>query len=154
MPALKTTYRVDPYKNFKFRVRVDGRQVAGVSKVNMSAVKRAEFYEAAGKNQDKRSAEQTKFEPITLERGVTYNPDFANWANKMNGTRSRSGSKLKDIRKDITIQLYDEAGKLTASYKLTNAWVSKIESVELNAKANEVAIETIELEHEGIDTTK
>ena len=151
MATIKNTSRFDPYKNFKFRVMIDGKPVAGVSKVNLPSVKRSVSKNVAAKNKMDNSPGSIKFEPVTLERGVTHDPEFANWAKTMTAKRSGSDVKLKNTRKDITIELYDETGKLAASYKLTNAWISKIESSDLNAKGNEVAIDTIELQHDGID---
>ena len=151
MATIKNTSRFDPYKNFKFRVIIDGKPVAGVSKVNLPAVKKSAPKEDAAKNKKHSSPGSIKFESVTLERGVTHDPEFANWANSLFAKRSGSDLKLKNIRKDITIELYDETGKLAASYKLTNAWISKFESSDLNAKGNEVAIETIELQHDGIE---
>ena len=150
MDTIKNTSRFDPYKNFKFRVMIDGKPVAGVTKVTLPSVKRSVPENVAPKNKKDNSPGSIKFEPVTLERGVTHDPEFANWAKTTVMKRSGPDTKLKDIRKDISIELYDEKGKLAASYKLTNAWISKFESSDLNAKANEVAIETIELQHDGI----
>ena len=151
MATIKNTSRFDPYRNFKFRVIFDSKPVAGVSKVNLPAIERSASKKDAAKNINERSPGSPKFEPVTLERGVTHDPEFANWAKTMVMKRSGSDLKAKNIRKDVTIELYDESGKLAASYKLTNAWISKFESTDLNATANEVAIETIELQHDGIE---
>jgi phage tail-like protein len=146
--------RFDPYKNFKFRVRWDGKIVAGVSKV--SALKRStevvEHREGGDPSTKRKSPGQTKYEPITLERGVTHDPEFEAWANKVWNFGAGSGSEvsLADFRKDIIIELLNEAGDIVLSYKVYRCWVSEYQALpELDASANAVAIQTLKLENEG-----
>lgn len=146
--------RFDPYKNFKFRVKWDGRYVAGVSKV--SALKRTtevvEHREGGDPSSTRKSPGQSKYEAITLERGVTHDTEFEKWANKVWNYGSGLGSEvsLKDFRKDIIIEVYNEAGQLAMAYKVYRCWVSEYQAIpDLDAKANEVAIQTIKLENEG-----
>ena len=146
--------RFDPYKNFKFRVRWDGRYVAGVSKVG--ALKRStemvEHREGGDPSTVRRSPGQTKYEPITLERGVTHDPEFEQWANKVWNWGSGLGSEvsLADFRKDLIIELYNEAGQLVQAYRVFRCWVSEYQALpELDASANAVAIQTLKLENEG-----
>jgi len=146
--------RFDPYKNFKFRVRWDGRYVAGVSKI--SALKRTtevvEHREGGDPSSTRKSPGQSKYEAITLERGVTHDTEFEKWANKVWNYGSGLGSEvsLKDFRKDIIIEVYNEAGQLAIAYKVYRCWVSEFQAIpELDANANEVAIQTIKLENEG-----
>jgi phage tail-like protein len=146
--------RFDPYKNFKFRVRWDGKIVAGVSKV--SALKRStevvEHREGGDPSTKRKSPGQTKYEPITLERGVTHDPEFEAWANKVWNFGAGSGSEvsLADFRKDIIIELLNEAGDIVLSYKVYRCWVSEFQALpELDASANAVAIQTLKLENEG-----
>ena len=146
--------RFDPYKNLKFRVKLDNRYVAGVSKV--SALKRTtevvEHREGGDPSTVRRSPGQTKYEPITLERGVTHDPEFEQWANKVWNFGSGLGAEvsLKDFRKDIIIELYNEAGQLAVAYKVYRCWVSEFQAQpDLDANANAVAIQTIKLENEG-----
>ena len=146
--------RFDPYKNFKFRVKWDGRYVAGVSKV--SALKRTtevvEHREGGDPSSARKSPGRTKYEPITLERGVTHDTEFEKWANKVWNFGSGLGSEvsLRDFRKNLIIELYNEAGQLAISYKVFRAWVSEFQSLpDLDANANAVAIQSIKLEHEG-----
>ncbi|MBW7881369.1 MAG: phage tail protein [Caldilineaceae bacterium] len=148
------TNRFDPYKNFKFRVKWDGRYVAGVSKV--SALKRTtdpvEHREGGDPSTVRKSPGQTKFDPITLERGVTHDIEFEIWANKVWNFGSGLGAEvsLKDFRKDIIIEMYNEAGQLAISYKVFRCWVSEYTAMpELDASANAVAIQSIVLQHEG-----
>ena len=146
--------RFDPYKNFKFRVKWDGRYVAGISKV--SSLKRTtevvEHREGGDPSTSRKSPGRTKFEAITLERGVTHDTEFEKWANKVWNFGAGLGSEvsLKDFRKDLIIELYNEAGQLAISYKVFRAWVSEFQSLpDLDANANAVAIQTLKLENEG-----
>ena len=146
--------RFDPYKNFKFRVKWDGKYVAGISKV--SALKRTtevvEHREGGDPSSTRKSPGQSKYEAITLERGVTHDTEFEKWANKIWNYGSGLGSEvsLQDFRKDIIIEVYNESGQLAIAYKVFRCWVSEYQAVpDLDAKANEVAIQTIKLENEG-----
>jgi phage tail-like protein len=146
--------RFDPYKNFKFRVKWDGRYVAGISKVG--ALKRTtelvEHREGGDPSAVRKSPGQSKYEAITLERGVTHDTEFEKWANKVWNYGSGLGSEvsLKDFRKDIIIEVYNEAGQLALAYKVYRCWVSEFQAIpELDASANAVAIQTLKLENEG-----
>jgi phage tail-like protein len=148
--------RFDPYKNFKFRVKWDGRYVAGVSK--MSALKRTtevvKHREGGDPSSSRKSPGRHEFEPVTLERGVTHDTEFVKWANKVWNFGSGLGSEtsLQDFRKDVVIELYNEAGQLAVAYRLFRCWVSEYQSLpEMDANANAVAIQTLKLEFEGLD---
>jgi phage tail-like protein len=146
--------RFDPYKNFKFRVKWDGRYVAGVSKVG--ALKRTtdmvEHREGGDPSTSRKSPGRTKFEAITLERGVTHDTEFEKWANKVWNFGSGLGAEvsLKDFRKDIILEIYNEAGQLALAYKVYRCWVSEFQALpDLDANAAVVAIQHIKLENEG-----
>jgi phage tail-like protein len=146
--------RFDPYKNFKFRVKWDGRYVAGVSKVG--ALKRSievvEHREGGDPSTARKSPGRVKFEAITLERGVTHDSEFEKWANKVWNFGSGLGAEvsLKDFRKDIIIEVYNEAGQLALAYKVFRCWVSEFQAqADLDANANAVLIQSIKLENEG-----
>jgi phage tail-like protein len=148
--------RFDPYKNFKFRVKFAGNPdyVAGISKV--SALKRTtqivEHREGGDPSTVRKSPGQTKYEPITLERGVSHDTEFEKWANKVwnFGAGPGAESSLADFRKDIIIDVFNEAGQKVLSYKVYRCWVSEYQALpDLDASANAVAIQTIKLEHEG-----
>ena len=146
--------RCDPYKNFKFGVKWDGRYVAGISKVG--ALKRTtelvEHREGGDPSSTRKSPGQSKFEAITLERGVTHDVDFEQWANKVWNFGSGLGSEvsLKDFRKDLIIEMYNEAGQVAQAYKVYRCWVSEYQALpELDASASAVAIQSIKLENEG-----
>jgi phage tail-like protein len=146
--------RFDPYKNFKFRVKWDGRHVAGFSKVG--ALKRStelvENRDGGDPSTSRKSPGRTKYEAITLERGVTHDVDFDQWANKVWNFGSGLGSEvsLKGLRKDVIIEVCNEAGQLAISYKVFRCWVSEYQALpKLDANANAVAIQTLKLENEG-----
>ncbi len=146
--------RFDPYKNFKFRVKWDGRYVAGVSKVG--GLKRStevvEHREGGDPSTSRKSPGRAKFEAITLERGVTHDQEFEQWANKVWNFGSGLGAEvsLKDFRKDIIVELYNEAGQVVLAYKVFRSWVSEYQALpDLDANANAVAIQSLKLENEG-----
>ena len=124
--------RFDPYKNFKFRIKWDGRYVAGVSKI--SGLRRTteviQHREGGDPNTSRKSPGHTEFVPITLERGVTHDPEFENWANKVWSLSAGLGAEvsLKDFRKDIVLELYNEAGQLVLAYKVYRCWVRNTKS--------------------------
>ena len=146
--------RFDPYKNFKFRVKWDGKYVAGVSKV--SALKRStevvEHRAGGDPSSSRKSPGRTKYEAVTLERGVTHDVEFERWANKVWNFGSGLGKEvsLKDFRKDLIIEVYNEAGQLALAYKVYRCWPSDFQTVsDMDANANAVAIQTLKLENEG-----
>jgi phage tail-like protein len=146
--------RFDPYKNFKFRVKWDGRYVAGVSKV--SALKRTtdvvEHREGGDPSTGRKAPGRTKYDAVTIERGVTHDTEFEKWANKVWNFGAGLGAEvsLKDFRKDIIIEVYNEAGQLALAYKVFRCWVSEFQiSPDLDANANAIAIQHIKLENEG-----
>jgi phage tail-like protein len=144
--------RFDPYKNFKFRVKWDGKYVAGMSKA--SALKRStdvvEHREGGDPSTSRKSPSIWKFEPITMERGVTHDPEFENWANLVYSVEGDAVISLNKFRKDIIIELLNEQGGVAKSYKVYRCWVSEYQSMpELDANAHAVAIEHIVLQNEG-----
>jgi len=146
--------RFDPYKGFNFRVKWNGTFVAGVSKV--SGLKRStevvEHREGGDPNTSRKSPGRTSFEPITLERGITQDAAFEDWANLVWRYGAAVGGEvaLEEFRKDISIFLYNEAGQLVRAYNVFRCWVSEYQALpDLYANAASVAIEHIKLENEG-----
>jgi len=146
--------RLDPYKNFKFRVKWDGKYVAGVSKV--SVLKRTtevvKHRDGGDPSTSRKSPGRTEYEAITLDRGVTHDPEFEAWARKVwnFGAGLGAESSLADFRKDIILELYNEAGQLVIAYQIFRCWVSEYQAFpDLDANANAVAIQHIKLENEG-----
>ena len=148
--------RFDPYKNFKFRVKWDNRYVAGISKVG--GLKRTtevvKHREGGDPSTSRKSPGRTEYEAITLERGVTHDLEFEAWARKVWNFGAGLGSEtsLKDFRKPITIEVYNEAGQLAIAYNVYRCWVSEYQALpDLDANANAVAIQHIKLENEGFE---
>ena len=146
------SHRTDPYKNFKFKVKWDGRVVCGVSKV--SALKRTteviKHREGNDPSTQRHMPGQSAFEAITLERGVTHDKDFEDWANKVYDVGLAGMISLKSFRKDILIEFQNENGDVAKVYKIFKCWVSEFQGLpELDANANAVAIEHIKIENEG-----
>ncbi len=148
------THRFDPYKQFKFRVKWDGRYVPGILHVS-GLTRTTEVITSrpgSAPSTEQRSPGQTHYEPIVLERGRTHDDTFEKWVNKVWNFGSGLGSEasLGDFRKDVIIELYNEAGQLVMSWKVYRCWPSKYSAVtEFDALSTQVAIETITMEHEG-----
>jgi len=146
------THRFDPYKNFKFRIVLDGREVAGVSKV--SALKRSttpvRHREGSDPSKSRLSPGDWAFEPITLERGVTHDTEFEKWADLSFNLTGDAAMSLKDFRKDIIINLLNGQGNVVKSFKVYRCWVSEYQVLpDLDANGNAIAIESIILQNEG-----
>ncbi|MGB7568428.1 MAG: phage tail protein [Chitinivibrionales bacterium] len=146
--------RFDPYKNFNFRLKWDGRYVAGISR--FSGLKRTTevvcHREGGDPSTSRKSPGRTEYEAITLERGVTQDLEFEKWANKVFQLGAGLGSEvsLKDFRKDIILDFYNEAGQLVMSYKIYRCWVSEYQVLpDLDANSTAVGIEHIKIENEG-----
>jgi phage tail-like protein len=146
--------RLDPYKNFKFRLKWDGKYVCGCSK--LTALKRTtevvEHRSGGDPSTSHKSPGRTKYEALTLERGLTQDMAFHDWAGKVWSIGGALGAEvsLADFRKDIYLEFYNEAGQLVIAYKIYRCWVSEYQAVpDLDANANAVAIEHIKLENEG-----
>ena len=146
--------RVDPYKNFKFRVVWDGKVVAGVSKVGplTRSTEVVEHREGGDPSTSHKSPGRTIYEPIILERGVTHDMEFERWVNKVHNLGAGAGAEasLKDFRKDVLIELYNEAGQLVMAYKVYRCWPSVFQALpDLEGNTGAVAIQTLVLENEG-----
>ncbi len=146
--------RFDPYKNFKFRVKWDGAYVAAVSRVSplLRSTAVVEHREGGDPSTARKSTGVTSFAPIVLERGVTQDTAFEDWANKVWKLGAPAGSEvaLADFRKDIRLELYNEAGQLVLAYNIFRCWVSEYQALpQLDADENAIAIEHIKLENEG-----
>ena len=145
-------HRFDPYKNYKFQVELDNRVVAGISKV--SALKRTTEvvkHRSGGENSiDHKSPGRTTYEAITLERGLTHDPEFEAWANRVHHYGGDSLMDLDGYKRELTLVVMNERGQPVYRYFIHNCWVSEFTAIpDLDANANAVAIETIKLENEG-----
>ena len=146
------THRIDPYKNFKFRVKWDNQYVAGLSK--MSAIKRStevvEWREAGGPSVIRKMPGRTKFEPVTLESGLTHDQQLVAWADLVNNVQGDAAMSLRNYRKEVTVEVLNLQATPVMAFILHRAWVSEFQAVpEMDANANAVAIRTIKFEYEG-----
>lgn len=142
--------RFDPYKAFMFRVKWDGQYVAGLSK--MSPLKRTTepvvHRDGSDPSHDRKSPGKSTFDAVTLERGVTHDRDFEAWAGLVHSLTNPMS--LKSFRKDVIVDVYNEAGQKVLSYKLFRCWPSEFQALpQLDAATAAVAIETLKLENEG-----
>lgn len=145
-------HRFDPYKNFKFRVLWDGKVIPGITKV--SGLKRHTeaviHRDGSSPSTSRTSPGKWNYEPITLERGITHDMEFEQWANLCHSVQGDAAMSLKNFRKNISIELLNEQGTVVKAYKVYRCWVSEYQVLpELDANANEVAIESIVLQNEG-----
>jgi phage tail-like protein len=146
--------RFDPYKNFKFRVKWDGKYIPAISRVTglLRTTEVVEHREGGDPSTSRKSTGLTRFEPITLERGLTDDTAFENWANLVwkFGADLGAESSLNEFRKDIYIEIYNEAGQMIRGYKVYRCWPSEYQALpDLDANDTTVAIERIKLENEG-----
>lgn len=146
--------RVDPYKNFKFLIKWDGKYVAGMSK--MTSLKRSteviKHRDGGDPSTSHKSPGRTEYEAITLERGVTHDTEFEEWANRVWNFGAGLGAEvsLANFRKDIVIEVLNEAGQKVIAYKVYRCWVSEYQALpELDANSNAIAIQHIKIENEG-----
>src|SRR5260370_15432119 len=133
--------RHDPYKNFKFRLKWDGKYVLGVSKV--SALERTtevvKYREGGDPSSSRKSPGRTEYDAITLERGVTHDKEFDQWPNKVwqYGVKLGQEVSLKDFRKDVILEVYNAARQLVIAYNIYRCCVSEFQAVpDLDSNAN------------------
>jgi phage tail-like protein len=146
------THRFDPYRNFKFKIKWDGQYVAGLSKCGAlkKTTEMAEWREGGDPSTGRKLPGKTKYDAITLTAGVTHDDTFEKWANLVNNFQGDAAMSLKNFRKDVIIDVFNEAGQKVLSYKVYRCWVSEYQALpELDASANAVMIQTIKLENEG-----
>jgi phage tail-like protein len=145
-------HRIDPYKNFRFRVTWDGRTVAALSK--MSAVKKMteaiEWRAAADGGIVRKLPGRTKFEPITFEAGLTHDRQFLDWANQVNNPAGEAANSLLQYRKTVRVEVLNMQGNPAMAFNLIRAWASEFQALpELDANANAVAIQSLKIEYEN-----
>ena len=146
------THRFDPYKNFKFRVKWDGKYVVGVTKISQLTRMTEAVLNHEGNEPSKYriSPGLTKYEPIILERGLTHDTAFEDWANMVHNIHGDAAISLKNFRKDIIIELLNEQGNVALAFKVYRCWISEYQPLpELDANSNNIAIEKIVIQHEG-----
>ena len=149
---VKNAHRYDPYKKFKFRVIMDGKPVLGVSKVG--ALKRTTKlveHRSGGENSTThKSPGRTTYDAITMERGITHDREFENWANMVHPYSGDAGMDLVNYKKDLTLEVMNEKGHVAFRYFLYDCWVSEFTTMpDLDANSDAVAIESLKIELEG-----
>lgn len=160
MPFTARVLEYDPYRNFKFLIKWDNEVVAAVSKISaLTKSVEVKAWRSGGMNNSVMQLPMTtKFDPITVERGITADPTFVKWMNKVNTYQAVGGTPAEhfhDFRKDLEIEVYNLANEKVMVVTLRNAWPSKLILLpDMDANANEVAIETLELQHEGFEVER
>lgn len=159
MALASNSHRLDPYKNFKFRLIIEGRPVFGANSARNSGIPALAVtsevvqYRAGGSaGAPVRSPGHSKYDALTLQRGVTYDPSFSNWANQVYGLSGNTGASVpsKSFRKDIYLEFENDPAQQIITYKFSNCWISQYQSLPaLGGQSNAVAIEHIKLENEG-----
>jgi phage tail-like protein len=153
-PFVVNPERFDPYKQFKFRVKWDNEYIYGITKVSglVRATEVVTTRNGAEPSTIRRSPGLTLYEPIVLERGVTHDPAFEEWANLVWAFGAGLGSEvtLSEFRKDIYIELLNEAGQVVKAWMVYRSWPSEYVAVsEFDAHNPDTAIESLTLQHEG-----
>jgi phage tail-like protein len=147
---MATGERKDPFKNHRFRVEINGIQQAGFREVTIPDTTQDAIEYRTGDSPPTVTKQPglIKYGNVTLKWGITDSMEIYNWRKQI------EDGKIKDSRKSIAISLLDDEAKEVARWELAAAWPSKYKAPDVNATANEVAIETLEIANEGIHRTK
>lgn len=142
--------RVDPYRQFRFRIEIDGINQAGFSECTFAdtTTDPVEYREGTDPTVFRKLSGLTKYGNITLKWGISDSMDLYKWRQQVIDTGADGA------RKNMAIILVDEAGADKSRWDITNAWPSKYDPSDFSAKGNEVAIETLEIVHEGFKRVK
>lgn len=146
-------HRFDPYRTFKFRVLINKDPVAGLRKMTgLKKTTEVVTWRAAGDpSHERKLPGGTKYEPVTLEQGLTHDLVFEEWANLVNSIDGDDAMSLRGFRKEVVIKVLNLQGKTAIEYKLRGAWVSEFQALpDFDAgNTNTVGIQTIKIEHDG-----
>ncbi|HET7217503.1 MAG TPA: phage tail protein [Vicinamibacterales bacterium] len=139
--------REDPLRNFRFRLEIDGVQIAGFSEVTIGATATdvIEYRDGTDPAHVRKLPGLTKYGNVTLKRGVTASLELFNWH------RQIVNGQIAPGRKQVVIVVQDESGADKARYVVSEAWPAKYDAGDLNAKGNDVFVESLELVNEGIE---
>jgi phage tail-like protein len=147
----------DPYRKFKFKIKIGGQVVAGLTKCSALtvSVESKEFRAGDMDSFKQKMPGMVSFEPITLEQGVTKDKTFEAWATAMSNYLGNKGSDSQktpnDFRKEIDIEIFNLNNERVKAYRIYQCWVSKYVAVpDLDANSADVMIQTVTLENEGI----
>jgi phage tail-like protein len=147
---MPTGQRKDPFRNFRFRLEIDGIQQAGFSEVTIPDTN-SEVIDYRDGNEvttARKLPGLTKHGNLTLKWGITDSMDIYNWRKKV------EQGKISEARRNMAVVLLDEEGNDAARWEFAEAWPSKYDSPDLNAKGNDVAIETLEIVFELMERVK
>jgi phage tail-like protein len=155
MPARASQF--DPYRKFKFRIKLNGRVVAGVTKCSALtvSVESKEYRSGEMDSFKQKLPGLVSFEPITLEQGVTNDKTFELWATAMSNYLGNKGADSQktpnDFRKELDIEIYNLNNEKVKAYRVFQVWVSKYTAIpDLDANSGDFLIQTVVLEHEGV----
>lgn len=155
MPPRASSF--DPYRKFKFRIKIDGSVVAGLTKCSALAisVESTDFRAGDHESFKRKLPGQVSFDAITLEQGVTQDKTFETWATAMSnyvGNKGTDAEKTPDaFRKDVDIEVYNLNNQRVKAYRVFQCWASKYTALpDLDATSSDVMIQTLELQNEGI----
>lgn len=144
----------DPYRNFKFEVEIDGFTHAGFQKVTgLKQTTEVIDYREGGENETpKKLPGQTTFDAITLSRGKSDNTDFVDWAKELYNLDGRNGAQGSNegFRRQVVIYAKDKAGARIRKWTCSECWPSEYSTGDLDASANDVLIDTLVLQNEGV----
>ncbi|MFD1955272.1 phage tail protein [Paenibacillus thailandensis] len=141
---MATAQRKDPFRNFRFRVEIDGIQQAGFTDVSGfdSSIDVIEYREGNEATTVRKLPGLTKYGNVSLKWGITDSMDLYNWH------KEAAAGNIQ--RKNVSIIVIDEAGNDKARWDFVQAWPSKYDAPDFSAKGNDIAIESLELVHEGM----
>ena len=145
------TTRRDPYRNFRFKVEIDGFDVAGFSRVSgiRQSTEVVPYREGGDNLATRKLIGQTDFSPIVLERGLSEDVDFYYWAGAVYNIMANVIPEGL-VKHQVTIKLLDKVGKSVKSWMVYNCWPSDFEVTDMDAMSTGVAIERVVLQNEGI----
>ncbi len=147
---MPTGARTDPYRNFRFRVEIDGIQTASFSEATIpdTSTDTVDYREGTDLPNQKKLSGLVKYGNITLKKGLTDSMELYEWRKLV----EQSGAAK--ARKNISLILTDEEGNDKARWDIVEAWPTKYDPSDFSAKSNEVIIETLEIVHEGVTRKK
>jgi phage tail-like protein len=142
--------RKDPYRNFRFLLEIDSIVQAGFSECTIPDTTSdvIDYREGNEQPSARKLPGLTKWGNITLKWGATDSLDLYNWRKLV------EQGKMKAARRKVTVILQDEEGNNAARWEFVDAWPSKYDAPDVTAKGNDVAVETLEIVHEGMSRTK
>jgi phage tail-like protein len=148
MPRRKQPHPPDGgYRDYKFRIKWDGRIVAGIHRVSplRRTVAVIEYRQGTGAGATQKLPGSVRYEPITLERGITHDSAFENWANQVTGTTAGP-----TFRKEVRLEVYDAHDRLVVAYNIHRCWPTEYTALGgLDSSSDSHPFQSLTLENEG-----